>query len=113
MTDERKPAGLVKVEDAAEAALNAQLPNGYQWGEDAMEQFNFGKQRAADAIRALPRTHAAGEAPDPAVVIRSVGAFLGGRRAPEWVIDAVYDFARNHPSYEPPARAALDKDSDQ
>lgn len=33
-------------------ALNAQLPANYQWGEDAMEAFNFGKTCAANAIEA-------------------------------------------------------------
>lgn len=37
----------------AKAAMKAKLPKGYQWGHDAMEQFNFGKKRAADAIRSL------------------------------------------------------------
>lgn len=32
------------------AAISAQLPSHYQWGHDAMEQFNFGKERAAQAI---------------------------------------------------------------
>lgn len=40
-------------ERMAEAAENAQLPEGYQWGHDAMEQFDFGKKCAALAIRAL------------------------------------------------------------
>jgi hypothetical protein len=34
----------------AQAAKDARLPKGYQWGHDAMEQFNFGKERAALAI---------------------------------------------------------------
>lgn len=37
------------------AAMNARaavLPNGYQWGHDAMEQFNTGKKYAALAIEA-------------------------------------------------------------
>ena len=38
---------------AAKAAREAQLPAGYQWGEDAMESFNFGKERAALAVEAL------------------------------------------------------------
>ena len=41
------------------AARDAELPAGYQWGRDAMEQFNFGKKRAALAIEAL-------SPPDPA-----------------------------------------------
>ena len=48
-----RSAAMVPVEEAAQAALNAQLPDHYRWGNDAMEQFNFGKKRAADAIRAL------------------------------------------------------------
>lgn len=39
----------VRAEDA-KLARNAKLPRGYQWGHDAMEQFNFGKERAALAI---------------------------------------------------------------
>ena len=35
------------------ASKQAQLPEQYRWGHDAMEQFNFGKERAAVAIRAL------------------------------------------------------------
>lgn len=38
---------------AADAAESATLPDGYQWGDDAMESFNFGKERAAEAVRAL------------------------------------------------------------
>jgi hypothetical protein len=34
----------------ARAAKNAKLPKGFQRGHDAMEQFNFGKERAALAI---------------------------------------------------------------
>jgi len=34
-----------------DAGLNATLPPGnYQWGEDAMESFNFGKRMATIAI---------------------------------------------------------------
>jgi hypothetical protein len=36
--------------EAIDAAQTAQLPAGYQWGRDAMESFNFGKERAATAI---------------------------------------------------------------
>lgn len=43
------------IEDAAQAAENAGLPSNFHWGEDAMESFNFGKKRAADAIRQLGR----------------------------------------------------------
>jgi hypothetical protein len=39
---------------AAQACESATLPKGYQWGDDAMESFNFGKKRGATAIRALP-----------------------------------------------------------
>jgi hypothetical protein len=38
---------------AAEVGLAAKLPDYYQWGHDAMEQFEVGKEYAADAIRAL------------------------------------------------------------
>lgn len=38
-------------EACAIAADRAELPPRYQWGEDAMEQFDFGKERAAVAIR--------------------------------------------------------------
>lgn len=34
------------------AAMSAQLPPNYQWGEDAMEAFNFGKACAANAVEA-------------------------------------------------------------
>jgi hypothetical protein len=37
---------------ALAAGLAATLPPGFQWGSDAMEQFNFGKERAVDAMRA-------------------------------------------------------------
>jgi hypothetical protein len=40
------------IEECAQAAEDAKLPPEYQWGHDAMEQFNFGKRRAAEAIRA-------------------------------------------------------------
>lgn len=46
--DERAKA----MEEAAQRAERARLPRGYRWGHDAMEQFNFGKERAAKAIRA-------------------------------------------------------------
>ena len=39
-----------EVERCARLAERAQLPRGYQWGRDAMEQFNFGKERARQAI---------------------------------------------------------------
>jgi hypothetical protein len=39
---------------AALAAAGAGLPEGYQWGRDAMLQFDFGKFRAQLAIEALP-----------------------------------------------------------
>lgn len=48
-------ASLVQLrEDAANAALCAELPEGYEWGEEAMEQFDFGTECAANAVRALP-----------------------------------------------------------
>lgn len=40
----------------AKKALAAKLPKGYQWGRDAMESFNYGKERAAAAIRTDPST---------------------------------------------------------
>ena len=53
-------AAVAEERDACAAAAEAaQLPNHYQWGHDAMEQFDFGKERAAAAIRARS---AAGEA---------------------------------------------------
>jgi hypothetical protein len=39
--------------EAARAARNARLPAGYDYGDDALRTFNFGKDRAADAILAL------------------------------------------------------------
>lgn len=39
------------LEKCATLAEQAKLPRGFQWGHDAMEQFNFGKERAAAAIR--------------------------------------------------------------
>lgn len=39
-------------EKAVAAAMNAPLPDNYQWGEDAMEAFNFGKTCAANAVDA-------------------------------------------------------------
>ena len=41
------------IQAAKLAAIHAVLPDNYQWGSDAMEQFTFGKERAADAIAAL------------------------------------------------------------
>lgn len=38
-------------EAAADVARAATLPEGCQWGVDAMEAFNFGKERAACTIR--------------------------------------------------------------
>lgn len=43
----------VSAEQLAAAARNATLPEGYHWGREAMEQFNYGKERAALAILAL------------------------------------------------------------
>ena len=39
---------------AKTAALEARLPEGFQWGTDAMEQFEFGKKQAAEAIARIP-----------------------------------------------------------
>lgn len=48
------PAGFAMFregfEAAAKVAREAKLPTGYLWGRDAMEQFDFGKERAAKAI---------------------------------------------------------------
>lgn len=41
------------LEAACRAAEGAALPRGYRWGDDALEAFTFGKERAAGAIRAL------------------------------------------------------------
>jgi len=43
---------------AATAAEGACLPDGYQWGADAMESFSFGAERAAVAVRELAELHA-------------------------------------------------------
>jgi len=43
-------------EEAAVAAEHAALPEGYQWGDDAMEAFEMGKRQAAKAIRALAQS---------------------------------------------------------
>jgi hypothetical protein len=37
------------------AGLSAALPDFYQWGDDAMSAFEFGKQRATEAILAALR----------------------------------------------------------
>jgi hypothetical protein len=39
------------IELLANAAMEATLPEGFQWGDDAMEAFNFGKSRAYLAMR--------------------------------------------------------------
>lgn len=39
--------------EAEQTALDATLPAGFQWGREATESFEFGKQRAAQAIHAL------------------------------------------------------------
>jgi hypothetical protein len=39
---------------AAKAASSATPPEGYQWGEEPLGSFDFGKERAAAAIDALP-----------------------------------------------------------
>lgn len=44
------------LEEAATACLEATLPSGYVYGHDAMELFNFGKERGATAIRALKKS---------------------------------------------------------
>lgn len=41
------------LEEAAMVADMADLPDGYQWGREAKDNFYFGKDRAACAIRAL------------------------------------------------------------
>jgi hypothetical protein len=41
------------IERAIVAAATAKLPDGYQWGREAMSLFNFGLERAVSAIRAL------------------------------------------------------------
>ena len=48
------------MERAAVIAKSAKLPEGYQWGEDAIEQFNFGVTCAVEAIRADKGTGDAG-----------------------------------------------------
>jgi hypothetical protein len=40
-------------EEFAKAAENAKLPEHFQWGKDAMEQFEFGKKCAAQVIRTM------------------------------------------------------------
>ena len=45
------------LEAAANAGQMATLPEGYQWGSEAMEHFNFGKKRAVAAIRKLGEKH--------------------------------------------------------
>lgn len=44
------------IEHCAKIAENATLPEDYIWGRDAMGQFDFGKERAAAAIRASVET---------------------------------------------------------
>jgi len=41
------------LKEASVAAEGAQLEPGMRWGTDAMEQFNYGKRRAAAAIEDL------------------------------------------------------------
>lgn len=53
LNDARLGGRAAERERCAEAALSAQLPTHYIWGRDAMGQFEFGKKRAAGAIRAL------------------------------------------------------------
>lgn len=51
LTDSIDRALQSEREQCARRAMSARLPRGYEWGHDAMEQFNFGKERAAKAIR--------------------------------------------------------------
>jgi hypothetical protein len=44
----------VRAADAT-IARAAKLPRGFQWGHDAMEQFDFGRERAALAIEKASR----------------------------------------------------------
>lgn len=48
-----REATAAERERCAQTAVEATLPDGFQWGRGAMEQFNFGKKRAAHAIRIL------------------------------------------------------------
>lgn len=45
------------LEEAAMAAEGASLPSHFQWGGEAMGHFQFGTQRAAEAIRSLIITY--------------------------------------------------------
>jgi hypothetical protein len=49
-TPERQGGG--EIDRLIKAVLDAQLPSNYQWGEDAMEAFNYGKTCAANALEA-------------------------------------------------------------
>lgn len=64
------------IEAAAMAARGAKLPDDCIWGRDALEQFDFGKQRAEAAIRALVDAPADGVVPDPwsPAAINALGA---------------------------------------
>lgn len=46
-------ARLDALSEAERAALNAKLPPEFQWGKDALEAFEYGKQCAARAIRSI------------------------------------------------------------
>lgn len=45
-------AAELEREACAVAAEAARLPDHFRWGSEAMEQFDFGKERAGEAIRA-------------------------------------------------------------
>lgn len=49
----REQALRAALDRAAQAAAEARLPDGYQWGRDAMESFHVGARQAAAAVRAL------------------------------------------------------------
>lgn len=50
LADALLAAGWVHRDEAAKIAEGATLPEHFIWGNDAMEQFNFGKERAALAV---------------------------------------------------------------
>lgn len=39
------------IEKAVAIAINAKLPSNFMWGRDSMDNFNYGKHRAAEAIK--------------------------------------------------------------
>lgn len=51
----------VALEEAAHVAAEAKLPDGYQWGRDAMWSFHVGARQAAVAVRALAAKPTLGE----------------------------------------------------